>query len=204
MADIDLATVPEVRRFLQKPTADVNQDQIISELITRASRAIMTYLGREILPTQVASHAFIYRGGRRLNLAPYVVQSVTSVVMDTDTTSPSTLATSEFSLRPMPARNGVYRWLRIPYGGNQWVGPDIPGEREFAQREVTVTGLWGYSEVPEDVKHWCIVTVAEWMRLHVQAFSTVLNIDTGQLERPESLPSAVRAGLRHYRSVPVP
>ena len=204
MAAIDLTTVDRVRRFLQKPTTDVNQDQVIGELITRASRAIVTFLGRDIVPTQATSHAFIYRGGRRLDLAPYVAQSVSSVAMDTDTSSPSTLASSEYALRPKPPHDGVYRYLRIPTGGNQIVGPDNPGEREFAEREVTVTGVWGYAEIPEDIEHWCIVTVATWLRLHVSAFSSTFSVDEQRLERPESLPSAAMAGLRHYRSVVAP
>lgn len=204
MAAIDLTTVDRVRRFLQKQTADVNQDQVIAEMITRASRAIMTYLGVDIVPTQAASHAFIYHGGRRLSFGRKVAQSVSAVVMDSDTTSPSTLATSEYSLRPKPPRNGVYRWLRLPYGGNVVYGPNDPGDRDFHEREVTVTGVWGFPEIPEDIEHWCIVAVATWLRRDVAAFSTTFSVDEDRLERPEALPSAVRAGLRHYRKVVAP
>lgn len=191
----DLTTVTAVREFLQKPGSDTSQDSVIANLISRASRAILTDIGIEGAPTAETSHVFVYTGGARLNMAPYVAQSVDSVVMDSDGSSPSTLATDGWALRPKPPRDGVYRYLRLPGAGY--------GESS-TEREVTVTGVWGWPTVPHDVEHWCIVTVAEWLRLHVQAFSTVLNIDAQLLERPEALPSAVRAGLGHHRQVLAP
>lgn len=204
MADVDLTTREKVRRFLQKPDEDVEQDQIIDDLISRASRAIQTYCGVEFRPTAAASYTFVYRGGGRLSLAPYVAQSVSAVSWGSDTTSPTALTTTDYSLRPKPPKHGVYRWLRTPTQGSQRYGPDYPGERGSAETEVTVTGVWGYQTVPEDLEHACIVTVATWLRLHVSAFSTVFNIDEQQLERPEALPSAVRAGLSHYKQVVAP
>lgn len=204
MADDDLTTVAKVRRFLQKPDDDVEQDQVIGELITRASRAIQTYCGVIFRPTSSGNVTFVYRGGGRLSLAPYVAQSVSAVSWGSETSSPSTLATSDYQLRPKPPKNGVYRWLRTATQGSQRYGPEFPGERDSAETEVTVTGVWGYPTIPDDLEHACIVTVATWLRLHVSAFSTVFNVDEQQLERPEALPSAVRAGLSHYRQVVAP
>lgn len=210
MPVVDLCTIADVRAYRQKPAADTDQDAVVQQLITAASRAINTYLGIDITPTSagtaVTSHVFVYRGGGRLSLAGgrKVAQSVTSVVMDTDTASPSTLATSEYSLRPKPARDGVYRWIRLPYQGSQLYGPEHPGGRDAAEREVTVTGLFGYPSVPEDIRHWCVITVCEWLDQNVQSFSRTFSVDEGRLERPEALPSAVRAGLAHYRQVSAP
>lgn len=201
MAAIDLTTVEKVREYLQKPATNVDQDEIIAALITRASRAIHTFLGLELRPAETATETFIYRGGGRLSLAPKVARTVTAVVWDADSDNAATLDASTYSLRPKPARDGVHRYLRLPGYGDQPYGPLHPGRRESAEVEVAVTGTWGYADVPEDVEHWCIVTVATWLRRDVQAFSTTLNLDTEVLERPESLPSAARAGLSHYRAV---
>lgn len=209
-SSIDLCTVADVRAYRQKPSADTDQDTVIQSLITAASRAINTYLGVDVTPTNAsgatASHVFVYRGGGRLSLSNgrKVAQSVTSVVMDTDTSSPLTLTSDQWSLRPKPARDGLYRWLRLPYAGVQLHGPLFPGGRDEAEREVTVTGVWGFPSVPEDVKHWCVITVCEWLDQNVQSFSRTFSVDEGRLERPEALPSAVRAGLAHYRQAAAP
>lgn len=207
---IDLCTVDDVRAYRQKPPGDTDQDTVVQQLITAASRAINTWLGIDITPTNagtaVTSHAFVYRGGGRLSLAAgrKVAQSVSAVVMDTDTSSPVTLAAGEYQLRPKPARDGLYRWIRLPGAGSQIYGPEHPGARDAAEREVTVTGVFGYQQVPEDIRHWCVITVCEWMDLNVQSFSRTFNVEDGRLERPEALPSAVRGGLAHYRQVGAP
>lgn len=208
-SSIDLCTVADVRSYRQKPTGDTNQDTVIQSLITAASRAINTFIGIDVTPTNVtatASHIFVYRGGSRLSLTAgrKVAQSVTSVVMDTDTSSPLTLTSDQWALRPKPARDGLYRWLRLPYAGVQLHGPQFPGDRDSAEREVTVTGVWGFPAVPDDIRHWCVVTVCEWMDRNVQTFSRTFSVDEGRLERPEALPAAVRAGLAHYRQADAP
>lgn len=207
---LDLCTLADVRAYRQKPTGDTGQDTIIQTLITAASRAINTYVGVDFTPTNAGtaptSHVFVYRGGGRLSLTDgrKVAQSVTSIQVDTDTASPTTLDSTEWALRPKPARDGVYRSIRLPGLGTQTYGPDYPGGRDQLEREITVTGIFGWPSVPEDVRHWAVITVCSWLDNNVQAFSRTFVIDEGRLERPESLPSAVRAGLRTYRQTPAP
>jgi hypothetical protein len=192
---VSLVTVADVRNFLQKPDPDQEQDAIIGRLIESASEAVMTYAEREFAPESAPSTArqFYYCGNGILSLTPYDLQTLVSVKIDTtEGAGGTTLAATEYQLKPKPARDGVYNWLKLSPVTSQ------PSSR-FAEREVTVTGTWGFPAVPDDVKHWTTVTVAEWLRLHVQAFSTTFNIDEQRLERPEMLPSAVRAGLRRYR-----
>lgn len=197
MASTDLCTLSEVRSFLQKPSTDTNQDAIISSLITRASLAIMRYCDREFAPAStstVRKFEWNPRNYGLLDLAPYDVRAVTLVRLDSDQTSPTTLTTDEYRLWPRPSRDGTYQALRIrPWSivSPSWQFPDV--------REVEVTGTWGFSAVPEDVKHTALVTVATWLRRDVAAFSQTFNISEDRVERPEFLPSAIARQLDHYK-----
>lgn len=198
---VSLVTVGEVREFIQKPTPDTNQDPIIAELIKRASETVINYAEREFAPagTTTAVRSFVYCGNGVLNLAPDDLQkgTVVSVKIDTvDGTGGTALtAGTHYTLRPTRAKDGVQNWMRL--------AASLPAANPspyFEDREVTIDAKWGFPSVPDDVKHWTIVTVAEWLRLHVSAFTTVFNIDEARLERPEALPSAVRAGLGKYKT----
>lgn len=188
----DLTTLAAVRSFLQKGTTETGQDVIIGSLITRASRLIEAETGREFTPTTGQARTFVHREGRLLQVGD--LRSVTSIVLDTQlaASSQTTLASTDYALRPKPARDGIYQWVRLP---------GYPG---VVDREVTITGDWGFATIPDDVAHACIVTVAIWLRRDVAAFERTFSIEEDRLERPQALPSAVRSGLAHYRRVGSP
>lgn len=196
-----LTSVDAVKDFAQ--ITDTAQDPIIWQLIRRASAAIMAYPGvPQFRPTRTGSYAFIHSGGTQLDLSPYALRAATSVQIDTDTTSPTDLVEeTDYHLRPEPPVEGVYTSLRVPSLG------ELDTRRSTSrsiEREITVTGDWGYQTIPYDVEHAAIVTVTEWLRRHVQAFGTTLNTEAGILDRPEAIPHSVRAVLRRYRSVIAP
>src|SRR6266480_3540477 len=113
--DGDLTTLDAVRSFLQKPTPDTNQDEIISSLITRASEAIMHYCEREFAPTTPSEARTFEYDGRCLflDLAPFDLRAVASVKDVTDPNNTVTLETSKYRLWPHPARDGAYQALRL-------------------------------------------------------------------------------------------
>lgn len=190
----DLTTLSAVRDFLATPSTDQESDPVIQQLITRASRVIMRWAGREFAPaTASAARVFTYQGGGFLDLGAYELRSATSVVLDSDQTSTITLtAGTDYLLRPTAAPDGVYQWLELP-----------TYDSTLAQgRQVTITGAWGWPAVPADIEHACIITVATWLRRDVSAFSRTFNLDEGRTERPDALPAAAAAALRPYR-VPV-
>jgi hypothetical protein len=193
VATTDLCTVQEVRDFLQKPDGDTGQDLIIGLLVTRASLEVMRVTGREFAPAvSSTARTFEYEGGGFLDLAPYDARTVTQVRIDVDEGSPTTLQSDEWRLFPYPSRDGVYTALRLaPYV--------IRSRARWQQRLVEVTGTWGFASVPQDVKHWTIVSVAEWLRKDVAAFSRVFNLETEQIDLPESLPRAAVVGLSRWR-----
>lgn len=196
----DLTTLAAVRAFLQKPATETNQDPVISDLITRASVAILRWTGREFAPvTATAARVFVYQGGNFLDLYPYDLRSVSSMILDSDLASTITLTSgTDYQLRPLPARDGVYQYLRLPTY-SAWLHDGVSISHVKPERQITITGAWGFASVPADIAHACIVTVATWLRADVQAFSTTINIDEGRLQRPEALPAAVVATLAPYR-----
>lgn len=186
-AGSDLVTVAEVREFLQKPVADTAQDEVIQAEISRAS-AVINRGWRKFRPAETAAtKTFTFHGGHRLDLHPFVIRDLTSL-----TIAGNTIAADDRALRGTTADrfDGVYSWVRLwntlPATVNQ-------------EDEVTIVGDWGYTSVPDDVKQACIVTVAEWMRRDVAAFSTTFSLDEDRVERPEAIPRAAKMMLRPYQ-----
>lgn len=193
MAAFDLTALATVRTLLQDGSNQL-PDALLSLLITAASRVILDETRREFAPPTVAAEdrPFLYRGGGYLDLSPYDLRGApVSVTLDThlDAADQVALTADEYVLHPEPARHGVYQWLEI-------LGYDVRHGRR--PRRVTINGQWGFAEVPEDVAHWCALTVVLWVRDNVSAFSTTFDLEEGRREVPEHLPAAVRFGLRHW------
>lgn len=180
---IDLTDLESVRALLQAHERDTDDDAMIGTLITAASRQILNHTGREFVLTADAEAREFVSSGQILDLNPYDARTVTLVRDVTYPASPTTITT--YKLRPKPSKHGVYTWLEVP--------------GLCADREIEITGTWGFPSVPEDVKHWCGITVLMWIRGDVAAFSTTFEIEAGRLQRPEALPSAVRSALKDYR-----
>ena len=197
----DLTTVSAVRAFLQKKADDTTQDAIIASLITRASAAIASYTERQFTPETGATHVFEIDqpNGSLINFAPYELRSLTSIELDTDSATPTTLTTEEYRLWPKPNPDGTYLGVKL----RTWtVSPVF--YRWGTRRELSVKGDWGLASVPADIEHWCIVTVAIWLRREVAAFASGMKIDEGYVERPQALPSSVRGGLDQWKRYALP
>ena len=195
----DLTTLGAVRTFLEKAGAETGEDDLIQQLITRASKTIMTWTQREFAPaTASAARSFAYSGGGLLSLAPYDLRSVTTIQFDTDTSSPTTLATTDYALRPLNTAYGTYDLLRVP----NFTVADQP-DKIGAERVVTITGAWGFASVPADVEQAAIITVADWLRADASAFTRSFNVEAGQFEYPRGIPDKARAILSPYRRIPV-
>lgn len=202
MAYPDLTTTSAVRSFLQKPASDTAQDAIIAQLISRASLAIMRYTEREFISAQPGTaqapvartfEVELLRDGF-LQLAPYDAQAgtITQVQLDTDLATPRTLGSDEWRPWPIPARDGVTSAIRL-------IPTALGGFHRFRHRQVKVTAQWGWPSVPADIEHATIVTTAIWLRREIAAFSSTFRLDEDRVERPEILPSSVRALLAHYK-----
>lgn len=210
MAAGDLTDLATVREFMQKGATgtETEQDALITDVITRASRVIQRTYTRIFVPAETnASHTFVWRGRGWLSLSPWYARSVTAVQLDPDLSSPTNLSAGDWSIEPDPAEDGVYTHLRFP--GQTFTGySNLELQDDLVEssyyRRVRLTGDWGYTAVPDDVKHWATVTVVEWIRKDVSAFSTAFDPNEDRLDRPEAIPYAAQRGLLAYKRDDVP
>lgn len=159
----ELTDVDSVRQFMQKSLSDKLQDEDLETLIIQASPAIERRCSREFFSTPNATRSFEFTPECNgvLNLTPYELRDVSAVVVDPDLEGGTTLTTSQYQLKPFPARDGTFFGLRL---ANLPV-PNRDGSLPFFTRRVDVTGDWGMTSVPDDIQHWANVTVEAWAQL---------------------------------------
>lgn len=195
MASTDLITLDDARAFLQKQSGQGATDEVLSDLISRASRVIQRHIELEVAPaTTSTARSFDWDGTMRLSLAPYVARTVTAVSLDGES-----LDSSGWRLMPNPARDGVYYTLHFDYTA-------VPVTTSyFPTRTASVTGTWGFSEVPEELKQATCETVAAWYRGRVAGFTAQFE-DSGEQATgrgPEALPLGAYRILEAWRRSPV-
>lgn len=184
----DLTTVEAVKAFRDRES-DAEFDGLVQGLVTAASIAILNHphYGREFAPAtpsdEPEARVFSHVGGRLIDLSPFDLREVDSIEVDG-----VELDASEYALRPQPPSGGVYTWIRLStrYAAD-------------SEREVTVTGQWGFAEIPPDVKQAATLTVSIWLDRDVANFDATFSLDENRLERPQALPSSVLSMLRPYQ-----
>ena len=186
---MSLVSLEEVKGFLQA-SPDAEDEALLETFIGAVTRSFRNHTHREFEPTDDKTRGFAHPGGAYLSISPFDLRTVEEVRTGTEGASPSTLAEGEYALRPLPARDGVFQWLKLAAD---------PGECE-----ITIKGDWGFAAVPEDIKHLALTQIALWMRRDIQAFERTFNIDGGFFERPEALSSAVRGGLGDFKRLVLP
>lgn len=197
MAAHDLTSLAECRQFIQKQTGETAQDGVIEDLISAASAEIQRHT-RIFKPEHNsggdAVKRFTWSMGV-LDLSPWFAKTVTALSI-----GGTVQAAASWSPRPRNSQDGVYTHLDIP--GSEVTHPQIhladPVYVDGLEQEVTVTGTWGYATVPDDVAHWCKVTVNHWLKAEVTAFTRGFDADAGRFSTPRALPDAAIDGLRPY------
>jgi hypothetical protein len=197
MAAYDLTTLSKVREYLQIPSAQTDQDALISTLITQASTLIMRYTGREFAPTSTSTaRKFMYRYGAYVPFAPYDLRSVDSVQIDTDTSTPTTLTTDNYRLLPITTQTGTYTGMQLR---SMRVAPKSSVYDYENYREVTVAGSWGFSTIPDDVIIAANILVGWLFRNHSTIPGMGMESD-GQRFGPTLWPTSVKQILEPYKS----
>jgi hypothetical protein len=190
----DLTTLAAVREHLQiTDEDDTDSDDLISSLITAASDAVINYTQRRFAPSETAAtKSFAYLGRGVVSIAPFVLRTVTSVVVDPSDQN-RTLTADEYELRPLGTVDGVFTTLRLK-GVSISDNPLAAYQRDL---EVRITGNWGYSAVPDAVERAAILTVAA-MFAQSAIRGSFFEQDAPSMNSP-ALPGMARALLSPYR-----
>jgi hypothetical protein len=157
-----LVSLAELKMALEVPTGDTSRDATFESFIERASVAIARDCRREFRgPSGEVSRDFRWKMLPTIDLAPYDLQSLTSVTLhpDEDEEDELTDGTEVIGL-PIDSPHGVYTRLRF--------AADIDVEStdfytRFGFIVVRVAGTWGFPSVPSDVAQAAIVTVSSWL-----------------------------------------
>lgn len=195
----DLCALADVRLFLRKTDADVADDPILSALITAASDEISRYTSREFTLSS-GTRRFRVTPARDSSMGPSVdligadLYSVTEIILGPEDASPTTLDPSAYSLGGQPGVLGTYS--RVLLARNQSV-TGTETWSTFGFSEVDISGNWGAVSIPPIVAQACVVTVADWYRQKVTAFSRTFD-ESGIYTKPAPLPDAVCGWLQPF------
>lgn len=194
MATGDLVTLAQARSYLgntDPEETDINAE--LSLLISRVSRLVNRYASREFHSVAGSpTRTFAYEGGGILFLQDRTLRSVTSIEIDTDEDTPTTLVANEdYRLMPVGGDiDGVYTKIQMLVND-----PVLPKK----WREVQITGSWGYASVPADVVEAVLCTIAHWE--HSLQHN---GVDFGESAGPRNvsfLPTKAKQLLAPYRLI---
>jgi hypothetical protein len=140
MADTDLCSLEEAKRFYDITTSKAEDDTLIEELIGRVSSLFHSYIGIDQIKSKVYTEYYDGDGTEYLFLDKVPVISVTSIHEDNDWTFGSDVLLDALTYR---VANKRYITLK----------DDVfaPGTQN-----IKVVYTAGYAVVPEDIKQVCI------------------------------------------------
>lgn len=182
-----LDTLENVKAYLGVDDAD--RDDKITDLINEVSRKILRETQCEFKPllagaTRTVEYAC---GSNAIELTPYQAQTVTAITINPGTDE-SVLAAGDWQLRPITNPDGVYSAivLKSYYAGGY-----------FHKVPVTVTGTWGWPEVPADVLGWHKEMVEDRFLANVAYYADA----DGQIAPPApvTVPFRIREEMQDYR-----
>ena len=164
MALIELA---EYKAFMGIQSGDTRNDPQINALLEAASRAVISYTGRNFEPAEGSStRTYLYDGSGFLDIDDCT--DITSVEVATPNATTQALSENEYTV--MPSGGEVSHYLILhggvsPYGISPEMGftynLDTYPMIALKQPTVQVTATWGWEEVPQDVKLATALTVSE-------------------------------------------
>ena len=203
---IALTTTNNVKLFMGRADEDPTQDDQIQLFINNASRTIIRECDREFksdLGTGTRSFATPkdFPGYGYVTFNQFCVQSnsITLVQIDTDTTNPTTIDPTQYQLHPINNLWGVATGIRF----YTYAVGSILRQGAGMRRQVSVTGTWGFTSVPEDVEHACILTVVSWLRRDAQGYSQRADIEEPKTGKSRAIPPPAWDLLAPYFRIPV-
>lgn len=145
---------------------------------------------------------FAVAGDGWLDLSPYDLRQLVSIVRDTDreVSLQQTLTTAQYRLGPAGA--STYMSARLPAATLLELEPGFGWQ-------ATITGLWGMATVPDAVKLACLQWVdnivknpGAWASNAMSGYSVTPDTDFAS-SSPAGMPAAVRHRLAYWRREPL-
>jgi hypothetical protein len=160
----DLITLEELKVALNIPESNEQQDDKLSQAIIFASQAIRSYTDRsfDVDSEEDVEKTYVYDGSGFLEIDD--ASEITEVKILDVVINPDLYLVQPYGKSP-------YSWIELPESrsSTEQLWPNWPViARTFPRKVlVTVTGSFGWDEVPADVKQatvWCASSFAETAR----------------------------------------
>jgi hypothetical protein len=139
------------RLILNNDALDETYDELLDLLIDSYSEAVVEYTERQFTPDDDTTYLFRHSGRGSLDLRPYELRSATEISYSPEGYDPVLLAADQWRGEPRnKSRWGTYLWLSAPIVTATAV-PYFPYQ-SWSAITVSITGDWGMTEVPSNVK----------------------------------------------------
>lgn len=186
-----------------------SQPNRIEAMINIASLGIIRYAGREFRPLNASTvRTFPMTPDGFVSFSPSEAQTIALIRANIEGTQPSTLDATQYQAFTNPD-SGLTSSLQLLWNyylpaiyvvASNYYGPTVK-----MQGIVEVTGTWGWTSVPPDVKEWCEFQVVQWIRRNSQIRSTAGAADSGETAAPAymGLSLSVKRAIDEAYRVPV-
>jgi hypothetical protein len=191
---VDMVTLTEVKNALE--ITGTGRDTALSAAITAASRAINRKLGRELTPrtdtatrtVEVDVNATPRDGGLLVDLRPYDIRSLTTATLHPEDATASTVlvADTDYALWPFGGSTVTGTYTRLILARTCAPLASTYSTR-FGVVQLQILGNWGAwntTDVPEDIKRACIITVGSWTDKAIAEYGDQFGDEARSLQRP--------------------
>ncbi|MHC4301324.1 MAG: head-tail connector protein [Planctomycetota bacterium] len=188
----DYCTLAQVREYTNfKNASNTDDDALINDLITRASKRIDTYTGRTFTERTETRLLDAVRDvdGRRLWVDDDLLEITT--VTNGDGTA---VTASEYVLEPSN-ESPKYAIKLLASSSQSWT------YNTDSEQAISVNGKWGYqlgTVPPYDIQHAAIRLTAWYYQQREAPFETVAFPELGAVTVPQAIPPDIVSSLNNY------
>lgn len=191
-------TSTDVKKYLGINSTNNADDALITALIARAQARIEIFTHRTFISTADSTRYFdVSRDvdGQTLYLDEDLAKTPTTVTSNADSTSPTTITSTQYYLQP---RNRSPKYaIKLKDSENvDWDYTDDP------ESGISIVGRWAYSTTPpNDVKDVCIRLSALYYRIKDAPFGNIAVDDAGGVTIGDNGINDLLSELAHYVKV---
>jgi hypothetical protein len=154
-----LISLADARDRIGFADEDTERDGKLEAVIDEVSAMVQRAVNRTMRPrtaddeTETITVPYV-RGSRSIHLAPFQARAVTAISI-----GGTAVDDGDFQLAPLRARHGVYHRIELAAG----VWPTS----KFRQAVASITGEFGWANIPDDVRGWVLDLVHDrWRSRH--------------------------------------